>query len=710
MLSWFVLVLPSIAAEQAAAPQATTPQAGPNVSVTPVVTYVKVNGDSEKFREDVWMKDGWTGGIEEFTLQEKFGKNTLLELEGRGIFDQHDYKLRLEIVKPDVGFIRAGFTQYRKYFDGTGGFYPLFRIKGPPTVDNRSFELDRDLGLDIGDIYVDVGLTLPNLPKLTLGYERQYKTGAKSMVEWGSVTETLTAPPRPVGSLPLGSVTKKIYPAFKDIDETVDILKFEVAHDIKNLHLGDEFRFEHYQNSTMRLDDAQRTFDSSGSLTASKNVTVKENFSHDNFSNVFHLETWLNEKVYGSAGYLFSTLNGDAGLRITTDPYSAANDKDWFTRSVDLEQDSHVLNLNILAGPFGGFTAYAGVQAEKTDTEGSANAVLTEFPDPIGTGPVATIRSENDKASLEENLGVRFTLIPFTILYAEGQWIEQDIDLFERELEDGSLLTGSAFKRNTDTDVFRQQYTAGFNTSPLRNVTLSGRYRHSIRDNDYDTHGDTTDGYSAFITGQKFTSDEVTAKLTVRPISRVSLSLKYQLVSTDIETSHDPVATLGIPSGTLISGNFDANIYSVSITVTPISRMYLTGLFSLQDTRTIAFDHGAHSVITYQGNVYTVIATAGYAIDNKTDLTIEYSFSRADDFKNNGFDNTPKAGFTSSDYGLPLGLDNERHAAVVTLARKFTENIIGRLRYGFYQFHESSTGGIDNYSAHLASASCSLRF
>jgi hypothetical protein len=138
--------------------------------------------------------------------------------------------------------------------------------------------------------------------------------------------------------------------------------------------------------------------------------------------------------------------------------------------------------------------------------------------------------------------------------------------------------------------------------------------------------------------------------------------------------------------------------------------MYMTSLFSLQDTRTITFDNGAHSVVTYHGDVYTLMETVGYAICNNTDVTAEYTYSRADNFQNNGDDNTPKAGSTNGDYGLPLGVSNERMAGSVTLTQKFTQNVVGRLRYGYYQFHESHTGSANNYSAHLASASCAIRF
>src|SRR4029078_9652847 len=95
----------------------------PDVSITPIGTYVHVDGDREKFREDTWMDDPWTGGVEEFTLHQKLDKTTTLNLTGRGIFDQHDYKLGLEIVRPEVGFVHAGFTQYRKFFDVSGGLY-----------------------------------------------------------------------------------------------------------------------------------------------------------------------------------------------------------------------------------------------------------------------------------------------------------------------------------------------------------------------------------------------------------------------------------------------------------------------------------------------------------------------------------------------------------------------------------------------------------
>jgi hypothetical protein len=55
-------------------------------------------------------------------------------------------------------------------------------------------------------------------------------------------------------------------------------------------------------------------------------------------------------------------------------------------------------------------------------------------------------------------------------------------------------------------------------------------------------------------------------------------------------------------------------------------------------------------------------------------------------------------------------LDNKRHALTATIARKFTENVIGRLRYGWHQYRKTSNDGIDDYTSHRASVSCTFRF
>jgi hypothetical protein len=347
--------------------------------------------------------------------------------------------------------------------------------------------------------------------------------------------------------------------------------------------------------------------------------------------------------------------------------------------------------VNAMFGPFKDITLYGGFQAETTKTDGDTDAVLTEIPfgGPPAVSPDAVIATRTDKTGFEETVGVRYTGIPYTNMHAEGRWKQEDIDLFERELEDGVL----EFERSTDTGVERQRYTVGFNTSPFRRVTLSGRYRRTYRSNDFDHDVDTEPGYSAFVTKQDLTTDKITAKLTVRMTGAIKASLQYQHIATDINTEADTT-----PPSSVTSGEYQADVYTASVTITPLSRLYLTGLFSYRDARTSVFDNGIPSVITYHGDVYTVIGTAGYALDSKTDLTCEYLFTRSDNFEDN------------SASGLPLGLDNQRHGFLAVISRRITDYLEVGLRYGFYTYDEDSNGGADDYTAHLIGVGLALTF
>ncbi len=639
----------------------------PDVNVTPITEFVTVSGDRAKFREDWGVKEGWNGGIDDATYHQTIRKDWDVNLEGRALFDEEDYKLRLAIANPDVGFLHAGYTEFREYSDDLGGFYKDFSPAG--------FLSNHALFVRNGDAFVEGGLMLPNLPKLTLGYERQFRSGNESTLEWGGVTQ--------------GGTTRNIYPSYQHIDETTDIIKLQLEHDISIVHIGDQFRYEYYRYNTTTVDG---TLDLNTS--AAQTVTVDEKYSHDAFYNTFLMDSHVNDKVYWSLGYLFTTLDGNADTRLNTVPFSAPPAADWMTQGVALGVDSHVVDLNVLLGPFAGLNFYGGLEGEKTHSHGLANAALTQIGSGGATNSVAALlHGDDDMQTLEERFGLRYTKIPYTTLYAEGKWTEQSYDL-DQEASAGA----PTFQQNQGTGVFRQDYTVGFNSAPIPRVTLAGRYCHSIYQNDYDNEVDTIQGYPGFITAQDFTTDEIMAKLTLRPVSRVTVAFEYQLVATDIRTSTEAVPALGTPAGTLQSGGYDLSIYSVSATLTPISRLYLTGLFSFQDTHTSSFANGNPAVVSYIGNVYSVMAAAGYALDQKTDLNVQYEYSRADDAQN------------AAAASLPLGVAYQRTGVTVGLTRKITNNVMAKLRYGFYELNDPGNGGLDNYIAHLASASCVVRF
>jgi hypothetical protein len=116
-------------------------------SIAPVIRWIGVSGDKNQFREHMWTQDGWVGGLQEFRVEERPRSGEKFSAQGSVLADAREYRLKLDYEKADFGFARAGFEQYRRYYDDTGGFYGPF-----PT---NAFSLDRELGLDVGRAWLE---------------------------------------------------------------------------------------------------------------------------------------------------------------------------------------------------------------------------------------------------------------------------------------------------------------------------------------------------------------------------------------------------------------------------------------------------------------------------------------------------------------------------------------------------------------------------
>jgi hypothetical protein len=137
----------------------TAPERKVSMMASPTVGWTTVSGDERKFRELYWQHEGWNGGVEQYELTDKPTPDSMIITAGHLLLN--DYKLTLSAEKNDVGFTRFGWSQYRKYYDDSGGYYQPF---SPPI-----FDLNRDLFLDTGRAWADFGLTLPQWLRMVLG-------------------------------------------------------------------------------------------------------------------------------------------------------------------------------------------------------------------------------------------------------------------------------------------------------------------------------------------------------------------------------------------------------------------------------------------------------------------------------------------------------------------------------------------------------------
>ena len=302
-------------------------------SFSPVFGGTTVSGDNRKFREQYWQKEGLNGGLEQFELFQQTSSDTKLFLNGHALRD--DYKIGLSVDRNDVGFLHSGWEQYRKYFDDTGGYYPALIQPAP--------SLGEDLHLDIGKAWVDFGLTLPDWPRLVLGYEYDYKQGNEATLEWGAVGAHSTT-------------ARNIAPASEDIHEHIHIIKFDLDDEIKGVSIEERFRGEFYKLNT----------GSTNFAFGPVPQNVNEGTTYFQGANTIRLEKKFSDWFLGSAGYLYSKLNADSAFQMDAPTLLQTT----IAPGIALEKESHVGNFNGLIGPLNGLLISAGVQAEWTRQNG----------------------------------------------------------------------------------------------------------------------------------------------------------------------------------------------------------------------------------------------------------------------------------------------------------------------------------------------------
>ena len=654
------------------------------VDVSPMLRWVSVSGDEQRFREHHWFHEGFSGGLERFELEQDLDSRTRVITSGRALSD--DYSVTLSLERDNVGFVRGGWDSARKWYDDSGGYYARFT---PP-----QFDLHRDLHLDSERFWIEAGATAPFGTQFKVGYEYRTRDGEKSLTRWLPVTQD--------------GLTRNILPNAKEIDERLHIIRVDVIHEWPTLRLADNFRFESYDLNTRHY---------SVSLAQANTDTLQrilEQHRIDTLANAFTAEKLFTDWLLFSGGYLYTHLDGDTAFtQRSIDP--AGNPLPlnlWSGQGITLERDAHVMNFNARVGPWKGFTATAGVQTEWNSQDVFGPITFIE-PDEFDPSLLATNRSSGansiDRTIVQERAGVRYTRIPCTVLYGEGDWRQETIQQHD-ELIPGLPDTHEAFRRDADIDKDWHRYRAGFDVSPWTRLSLNAWYQYFDRRTDSDQQTvslsrfppivDPGVGYPGFLTRQDITTDEVGARLVLRPSAWLKTTFSYRVVATDYRTwtKSSPFDPVSVPGGEVLAGNYDAQIFSVNASLTPWQRLRLFGSFTYQNMRTITADNGNPSVAPFQGDIYSALASATWTANERTELNAAYDFSTAD--------------FTQHNValGLPLGLEYRLHTLRAGVTRALSKNLRVRLEYFFSLYDEAYSEGLNDYTAHGVFAMLNFRW
>lgn len=653
-----------------------------DVEITPSILYPEVKGDREKFEEDNWISRDTSGGLSSITFSKDLNDKDSLEFEGKGIAGTNDYDAELNFSREGVGTLTFGFKEYRKYYDGTGGFYENF-----PITSFHPMELENDLHLDIGDFKFEGVLAKENSPEFSLGYEREFRHGSKSLVSWGSMVS--------------GAVTRNINPTYVDLDETVDKVKFGVKHVTKDAEISAKQIWEGARSESSKINN--QTQDVSF-LTPYDIRKKSETTDSDLYSTQVMLSKDLNKNLFMSCGLLYNHYNGGS-LEAITDTGITTNNENHPLNPATISQESVTFMPNASFTPLKGLVVSAGLKGQFETTNGEAKynrdyrtTAVNFRPDGI-VDELINITTNTTKKRLSELIQFKYNRMKNIVFYGDAGFEKELISQFEVQDSFGNNpAAGSAFSRKTNSRIGKNDFTLGLKWFPVSSVNLSveDKYKNKVVDNRNEfLTGDAVGGYSAYIDTMELSSNTPTVKLNYKPFRWISGSLGYiyERAAFGIRTR---------ASDTTEFSKQEVKTYNAILTLNPAESFYCSLFYERRNDRTTTPTNGSGGTTArlpdFEANVDIWGVDYSYALCKNTAITGGYSMYNTGNF--NDYSTT----------GMPLGVDNLSQKLSFGIRNSFTKDHSLELKYSYLNYEEDSNNHIDDYEAHLFAASMKLLF
>lgn len=668
-----------------AEPLAEPPKDMVTFEASPAITVPIIHGDKGKFEEDNWISRNTSGGITNMSFSKQLNHQDSLEFDGRAIAGNNDYNTNFNLVREGVGSLAFAFKEFRKYFDGTGGFYDNFAH----TSLSLPVEINNPLHLDIGSFKVEGILAKENSPEYSLSYEREFRHGTESLLGWGPVTD--------------GTLTRYINPTYRESRETVDKVKLGLKKVTSDTEFSIRQSWEGVRDESSKINN--QTLDLNTGVL-SKIKTQFENTDSDLYTTQAMFSKDLNKNLFTSLGLLYNHYIGGS-MEQVTDTNVASYNENHPLNPAHVKQDTATFMPNISFSPLKDLQMGAGLKAEleiknaiATYNRDYRNTLGVYVPDGI-IDEFVNIDANTDTKRFSENAQFKFSRIKNVVFYGNAEYEKQFITQFEEQDAFGPNPSASnSFSRKTDTIADAYNFTLGSKWYPLTkvNVTVEDKYKNKeINNNNEFLTGGVVSGYRGFIDHITLASNSPIVKLNYKPFRWVTTSLGY--------TYDQGIYGIRTRAGSSTEvSKYVTHAYSAELTLVPVDYFYCSVFYQRRNdfTSTRADGAGGQSVSVqqpdYKANVDVLGFDYTYALTKSTSLNGGYSMYFTDNF--NDFSTT----------GLPLGLNNLSQSASIGIQHSFKKDRSLELKYVYKNYSEDSNNHIDDYEAHLLYASMNMAF
>lgn len=599
-------------------------------------------GDEAAFQRRFGNNGDFYGGIDSFHFEKEISDDLTFTTDGHALFGLNDYEVDLKLEKADLGYINAGYREFRTWYDPSGGLETL--------LSKDAMELDR------GEVWFEAGLRMEDVPEVTFGYTHRWRDGMKDSTMW----------------------TTNQSPGYYNIDETSDIFLLDVTHTIDKTDLALSLRYQ--------IDRVDNTHRASGQAVDE----AKDLVDTDLFSSSLSSQTRLNDRMLLSFAYMFTTLD--------TDVDGSLHDQNSTPSTIYGGSDftQNVANASFWWNPIDDLAVVPSVRAEWQNING-ATVERNLLGAVVGNG----IQSSGiDTFDLTEEIEVRYSGIEDVLLYSRFEWTQGDKDSRQNELG-----RNNGADRLVDIDTNDGKYIIGANYYPMSGLSLSAQYYYRQFEQEYSSNDSSVApvrrDLGAQILDHNAETNDLNLRLTWRALPNLTLVSRYDYQQTTIENRAQYLQTLPLgPLRLIESADISSHIFSQSATWMPMDRLYLSGSCSyvMAETDTPADTANPAVIDDSEDDYLTASLSAGYALDKKTDLTAGYSYYYANNY----------AAISPAVRGF--GTSMEEHVFSLSLNRQINANMAWNLGYRYYKGLDGTSGGINDFDAHMVSTGLQVRF
>lgn len=704
---------------------AAAPKAKPPVLMTDAFprfdSYIKISGrapsvsgsDSAYARRFQLPANG-AYGIEAMHIAREVDSDTSMEFDGKALTGAEDYLASLKFTKNELGSFSMGYKSFRTFYDGIGGFFPLnsyFKQLSPS-----------ELHTDRSKFWADLKIARPDKPSFELSYTNDRRDGRKDTTIWGQ-TDYTGIPINTVSSLNPYSAARAMIPSYIDLDEKQQNLVATVKHTMGNT----QFEVEVVSNQTKSLDSRlvnryPTEIKPFPAIPTNPNSIVppekannpnygfdKQKIDADVMTYTGKFETKASEQLTVFGGLSYQKAANDIGgdrqitLSIKTTPGVVdavggfvANGRppySYTTLSGSTSEKILTGNLGFTFKPQKDLMLSLAVKREYETMKGNNHVVYINNLIVQSTGAVTPISvdapnvSSRSEDSWVPEFTFRYTGIKNLSLYgnfdywsAPGKNALTSIGV----RPSGSNILPSVVVSSDNRKLNHGHYKVGANWKLNQLVTLRGEFYLKDHQNTYTGYGTSAGGQ--YILGYTFHGLKLTA--IIKPSDTLSFTSRYIAQAGQTETTAD----YGTTYDSLDSKN---HTFSETVDWNPNKNVYVQGnlnvVFATMKTAYPRAGGAANDVLRNSNNNYiNGSIVTGFAVDKNTDLHLEYTFYKADNYN--------PATNTSLFYGAGVTEDT----VAVEFSRKFSDKLIGHLKAGYFDSKNDTTGGNTNFKGPMA--------